>query len=319
MISQRRLHHFLVLIEHAHFGRAASALNISQPALTKSIQVLESELGVTLIDRKRGAIGPTVFGEMVIQRSKRLLTEEDELRRELAHLAGLETGSLNLVLGPFPSVTSGYAAIAHLLARHPKVSITVHVAGWREVASRVLAMTVDLGIAETRFLKDDGQLATELLGRHRGRMFCRPGHPLLSRGPVSLNQLLDFPWVATRIPQQIADRLPESLGAAGTRDPFNGDFVPAVEVDVPMQLSRFLNSGDALVLATLGIMEADLLAGRAIPVPMIDLEIRANYGFIYLKDRSLSPATKAYMATVRDIEREILEREAELAAQFALP
>ena len=111
-------------------------------------------------------------------------------------------------------------------------------------------------------------------------MFCRPGHPLLSRGPVSLNQLLDFPWVATRIPQQIADRLPESLGAAGTRDPFNGDFVPAVEVDVPMQLSRFLNSGDALVLATLGIMEADLLAGRAIPVPMIDLEIRANYGFI---------------------------------------
>ena len=62
MITQRRLQHLLALVEHAHFGRAASALDISQPALTKSIQALESELGVTLIDRKHGAVGPTAFG-----------------------------------------------------------------------------------------------------------------------------------------------------------------------------------------------------------------------------------------------------------------
>ncbi|MGB9193487.1 MAG: LysR family transcriptional regulator [Azonexus sp.] len=70
MITQRRLQHLLALVEHAHFGRAASALDISQPALTKSIQALESELGVTLIDRKHGTVGPTVFGELVLQHSK---------------------------------------------------------------------------------------------------------------------------------------------------------------------------------------------------------------------------------------------------------
>jgi DNA-binding transcriptional LysR family regulator len=147
MITQRRLQHLLALVEHAHFGRAANALDISQPALTKSLQALEAELGVALIDRKRGAVGPTVFGELVLHRSKRMLTEEDELRREIALLAGLETGSLKLALGPYPSVTSGYAAIARLLARHPKVGIAVHVAGWREIASRVLARTVELRTA----------------------------------------------------------------------------------------------------------------------------------------------------------------------------
>ena len=56
MITQRRLRHLLLLVEYGHFGRAAAALNISQPALTKSIQALEAELGVLLLDRRRGAV-----------------------------------------------------------------------------------------------------------------------------------------------------------------------------------------------------------------------------------------------------------------------
>jgi DNA-binding transcriptional LysR family regulator len=79
MITQRRLRHLLSLVEHAHFGRAAEALNISQPALTKSIQALESELGVALLDRKRGALGLTVFGELVARRSRALLDGEADM------------------------------------------------------------------------------------------------------------------------------------------------------------------------------------------------------------------------------------------------
>jgi DNA-binding transcriptional LysR family regulator len=316
MITQRRLQHLLALIEHAHFGRAAQSLDISQPALTKSIQALESELGVQLIDRKHGAIGPTVFGEVVIQRSQRMMTEEDELRREIRLLAGLELGSMKVALGPYPSVTSGYAAIARLVAAHPGIHVTAHVAGWREVASQVAVRTVDIGIAETRSLEGEEQFATELLGQHYARIFCRPGHPVLRRGPVLPGEILDFPWVATRLPARMADSLPRSLGMAGTRDPRTGDFVPAVEIDVPMQLSAFLSGSDALVLASLAIMEADLLAGRAMLVQMSGPEFRSAYGFIYLKDRLLSPATQAYMAEVRAVEREFGEREALLAARY---
>ena len=318
MITQRRLQHLLALVEHAHFGRAASALDISQPALTKSIQALESELGVTLIDRKHGAVGPTVFGELVIQRSKRMLTEEDELRRELALLAGLEAGSLKLALGPYPSVTSGYAAIARLLARHPKVGIAVHVAGWREVASRVLARTVDLGIAEISSVENDGQFATERLPPYHGRFFCRSGHPLLDGNPVTPQRLLAYPWIATRLPPRVAGGLPRPLGAAGTIDSSNGDFVPAVEIDVPMQLGTLLAGSDALTVATLALMERELRSGEVVVVPMKIPSLQAGYGFIYLKDRSLAPAALAYMAEVRTMEAGFVEREAALAAEFGL-
>lgn len=318
MITQRRLQHLLVLVEHAHFGNAAKALHISQPALTKSIQALEAELGVTLIDRQHGAIGPTAFGDLVIQRSRRMLTEEDELRREIALLAGLETGSLKIALGPYPSVTSGYAAVARLLARHPKVSVTVRVAGWRAVASQVLARTVDLGIAELSGVDIDAQFAAERLPPYNGHFFCRPGHPLLDGKPVTPQRLLAYPWIATRLPPRVAGGLPSPLGAAGTIDPSNGDFVPAVEIDVPMQLGALLAGGDALTIASLVIMERELRSGEVAVVPMTGPSIQAGYGFIYLKDRSLAPAALAYMAEVRAMEAEFVEREAALAAEFGL-
>jgi DNA-binding transcriptional LysR family regulator len=306
----------LALVEHAHFGRAAQSLNISQPALTKSIQALEAELGVTLIDRKRGAVALTAFGNLVAQRSKSMLSADADLRREIALLAGYEIGSLKLALGPYPSVISGYPGIARMLARHPKISITAHVAGWRDVANQVTSRTVDLGIAELSGVQDNEQFVTELIGQHRGYHFCRPGHPILGRGHVSLTQLLEFPWVAPRIPFRALRSLPPSLGAAGTIDPLNDDFVPAIEIDVPMQLAKFLESSDALAVATLTIMQRELGAGEVVVAPTTGLELQSGYGFIYLKNRSLTPAALAYMQEVRSVEAEISNRETALADQY---
>jgi DNA-binding transcriptional LysR family regulator len=204
LITQRRLQHLLALAEHGHFGRAAQALDISQPALTKSIQALEVELGVTLIDRGHGKFQPTVFGELVIQRGKRWLAEEEDLRREVDLLAGLEVGSIRVALGPYPSVTSGFVSLTRLLARHPAMHITARVANWREIGVQVLARTVDLGLAELSGLEEEAQFATERVAQHRGRFFCRPNHPLLAGAPVSMPQLLAYPWVTARMPARIA-------------------------------------------------------------------------------------------------------------------
>jgi DNA-binding transcriptional LysR family regulator len=316
MITQRRLRHLLTLVEHAHFGRASEALNISQPALTKSIQALESELGVTLLDRKRGALGLTVFGELVVRRSRALLDGEADMLHEIRLLAGLESGSLKVALGPYPSVVSGYPAIARLLARRPKIGIAARVVSWREVARQVAAREVDLGLAELSGLATDDQFATELVGQHRGRFFCRPGHPVLAHARVALPSLLEFPWVASRLPQRIAANLPRSIGRAGTVDALTGDFVPAIELDVPMQLADLLSGSDALALASLALMERALVAGAVALVPTTGIEFRAAYGFIYLKDRSLTPAALAYMQETRAVEDDIVRREEVLSRRY---
>lgn len=316
MINRRNLQHLLVLIKYAHFGRAAKALKISQPALTKSIQGLESDLGVPLLNRKRGALTLTVFGELLVERSKTLLTAEDDLRREISLLAGNEIGSLNVALGPYPSVTSGYAALARMLGAHPKINLSVRVCTWREVANQVATRAVDLGIAEIGGLAGNEQFDAELVAQPRGRFLCRPGHPLVGQGAISLAQLLEYPWVATRIPARIARNLPKSLGAAGSIDPHNGDFVPSVEVDVPMQLGRFLTASNAVAIASLAMMEASLHSGEVNVLPTPTLDFRAGYGFIFLKNRTLSPAALSFMREVRAIEGEMAIIDAALTDKY---
>lgn len=317
MITQRRLRHLLLLVEYGHFGRAAAALNISQPALTKSIQALEAELGVTLLDRKRGAVALTAFGELALQRSRALLNAEEDMLHEIKLLAGLEAGSLRVALGPYPSSVSGYPALVRFLARYPNIRVAVHVGGWREVVRQVIAREVDMGLAELGSLPADDQFQTILVGQHRGRFFCRPGHPVLKQGPVALARLLEYPWVSSRLPARIAAKLPQAACKAGRIDPFTGDFVPAIEIDVPYALAGLIAGSDALALASLTLMEEDLATGTVALVPITETEFRAGYGFIYLKNRSLTPAAKTYMQEILAVEADIVQREAALASRFS--
>jgi DNA-binding transcriptional LysR family regulator len=314
-MTPRRLRQFLALIEHAHFGRAAKALGVSQPALSKSIQLLESELGVTLFDRRTEGVALTAFGHLLRERSRRLLVAEEDLRRDIALLAGGDIGGLKVALGPYPSITSGYTSIARLHARHPHIKVTAHVAGWRDVAHQVATGMVDLGIAEISTLEGREEFTCELLGEHQGRLFCRPGHPLLSqKRSLTLAQTLNYPWVASRIPLRLAAHLlPATLGCAGAYDAVNGDLVPAIEIDVPMQIVKFVENSNALAVGNLSTFEREFLAGEIVPLPLHDLALRARYGFIYLKERSLPPAVEVYMNEVRAVEEEICQRESLLA------
>jgi DNA-binding transcriptional LysR family regulator len=316
MITQRRLRHLLQLVEYGHFGRAAAALNISQPALTKSIQALETELGVRLLDRKRGAVTLTAFGELVVLRSRSLLNAEEDMLHEIRLLAGLEAGSLRVALGPYPSTVSGYPALARLLARSPKIGIAVHVAGWRDVMRQVIAREVDLGLAELGGLPVSGQFEMTSVGQHRARYFCRPQHPVLGRGPVPLADLLEFPWITTRLPPRIAAGLPQAACKAGHIDPLTGDFVPAIEIDVPFSIAALIAGNDALALSSLALMEQDLAAGSVVLVPTTGVEFRTDYGFIHLKNRSLTPAALAYMQEILAVEADHVRREAALARRF---
>lgn len=316
MITQRRLHHLIALVRHAHFGRAAEALNISQPTLSKSIQGLESELGVILLDRKSGAVVPTEFGKLVIERGKALLNAESDLRNEIKQLENKDIGFLRVAFGPYPSIISGYPGIKRLLGKYPDIKVAAHVTGWREVIQQVTACSVDLGIAEISALHGNEKFTTELTGQHLGAFFCRPDHPILKNKPVAKEHLLAYPWAGARLPARITAIAQMASGAAGSIDLVSGDFIPAIELNAPMQLPEYVECGNVLALASRTIMEDMLQTGRAVVVPAPPLPIRSHYGFIFLKERSLPPAVLAFMQEVRELEVEVAAKEVSLASRF---
>src|SRR3954464_8354820 len=78
-ISLKQLHYFEALARHSHFGRAAAACAISQPALSMQIKDLEQALGAVLIERGAREVRLTPFGEEAVLRVREILRAVDEL------------------------------------------------------------------------------------------------------------------------------------------------------------------------------------------------------------------------------------------------
>jgi DNA-binding transcriptional LysR family regulator len=316
MITPLRLRHAASLAEHASFRRAAATLRISQPALTKSIQALESALGVKLFERRRDGVIPTEFGRLVLEHARDTAHAESELLRHIKLVAGLETGSLRVASGPLPGAMSVYPAAGALLARHPRLKISLQSANWREVVQAVVEKRVDLGIAEVSGALLDDSLQAELIGQHRAHFLCRTGHPILGERRITLPRLLQYPWATTRLPQRMTALFSSVAGQAGDIDTLSGDFVPAVEVWAPVNLGRLVAQSDVIALGTLSLVEHELTSGRVAIVSTEGLDMRAGYGFVYLKSRPLSPAARAYMTEVRTQERILVKHEARLESMY---
>ncbi len=104
----------LVLARHGNYARAADALGIAQPNLTRSIAALERSLGVRLFDRGRSGAVPTAFGRILVERAEALLRTDADLRRELQLLAALATGTLTIACGPYAAEAAVGQAVARL-------------------------------------------------------------------------------------------------------------------------------------------------------------------------------------------------------------
>src|SRR5258708_12960357 len=86
----RNVRAFVAVADERHFGRAASSLNLTQPALSLRIQVLERELGIQLLRRNAREVHLTPAGEALLVHAKALVQEEDRALREMKdHVAGL--------------------------------------------------------------------------------------------------------------------------------------------------------------------------------------------------------------------------------------
>ena len=126
MITLRQLRYFHALEEALHFGRAAEACSVSQPALSMQIKDLESELGVTLIERRKNGVQLTSEGREIARRAADILLST----RDLQNFASGKGGPLGriLSLGVIPTIAPYFLPLAlpDLQQRYPELDLTLH-------------------------------------------------------------------------------------------------------------------------------------------------------------------------------------------------
>jgi len=304
VIEFRHLRHALALARFRNFARAAEALQLTQPSLTRSIATLEAALGVRLFDRDKKGIEATAFGRLLLERGAALLASEGDLRREIELLAGLETGNLSVGAGPYPAEISVGKAVTRLLRAHPRLKVEVLTGAPDEIARRVVAGQFDIGIADPGALDDVQRVHVEPLPPHKVYLACRPGHPLAALHDLTLESILRFPLGSTLLSGATA----AAAGAdqrAGRLDPATGKFTPAVFVDSLALARQIARDSDVLFPGTASMLVEDVEAGRLVRLDFHIPLMRTEYGIMTLRSRSLSPAARAFIEHLREVEAEM--------------
>jgi DNA-binding transcriptional LysR family regulator len=310
----RQMRHVLALAELGSFARAAVALHLSQSALSRSIQVVEQQVGAALFLRSAAGVVPTDIGRVLAQRARQVVQMAEEIEREVLSNRTLQTGQLCVGTGPYPIETIITPALTRFISTHPLVSVRLHLADWDVLLARLRSRELDFFVAEISTLQREPDLVVEPMSEHALYFVGRRDHPLARRKGVKPGDTFAFPFAApARIPPRLLAPMlsakAESADAASLARPF-----PTIECNVVSAVKRVVEGSDALTALTLSCMATELLDRR---LALIGSEpwMSVHYGVVGLKDRPMSSAAARLREFIVEAEaaatleeRQLLER-----------
>jgi DNA-binding transcriptional LysR family regulator len=241
-----------------------------------------------------------------------MFSETEELLRELSLLKGLGAGKLEVAAGAYAAEMSAARAMGTLHEQHPNLYCRLQLTSWPQIASLVATRQVDLGVAEISTLSTTNELQVDPVGNHEFIFFTRHGHPLDGQKAVTKADLDDYAVVTVRLPPRVATVFP---GRTRT-DKESGELVPTIEVDNLTSARHIIATSNAFGMATPVQIEPWLQSGELKALPFHAPWMKLDYGFIYLRQRMLSPAAALFMELARKIEKDIARRNRSLMRQI---
>ncbi len=244
-LSLRQLEAFAAIVDTGGFRAAASVLDVSQPALSRTIRMAEDTLGARLFDRGNQGAALTSAGRQLLPIAQRILREFDASRGELAEFLAGRTGRVALAVLPSVGVSIMPRVIAGFLADFPAVRFTLQGLSAGPLQQAVIEGRVDFGVS---VLPPAGlELAFEPLFADDFVFLCAKDDSLARQAEVPWSAFSERPFVATSQNSSIRRTTDAVFAQAGM----------AVE---PLYESGNVSMTAALVAAGLGVSAIPLLS-----------------------------------------------------------
>lgn len=293
MLDLRLLSHALALAEHGSFARAARAVNLSQPALSRGIQALESQLGMVLFERGKRGVRPTDAGQLVLNRARALSLQSEDLEREVGALRKGGGVGLRVATGPYAARLLVGRTLGLCLQRTPEFRATLAMDSFPKVIRMVEEREADLGICEGSDLKAP-ELESLPLRRRQGHAVARPGHPLAGRLQLTIEDLLDFPLVfTTRLPSRMLANLLPPGARHGT---------PAIRCECLQVAMDVVSSSDAIAFFVEPMIREKVATGTLTKLAFSPEWLHSEFHLIWLRDRVMSPAAGVFRDTLIEVD-----------------
>jgi DNA-binding transcriptional LysR family regulator len=289
-VSMRQLRAFLAVAGQRHFRRAAEVLHLTQPAVSRLIADLETELDVRLFDRTTREVVPTEAGRYLEQALGRVL---DELDSVLGHARAQSDPLRGRVrIAAVPTLAAGLVphGIARCRAGHPSLEIILRDQSQAQVLDAVRGGEVDFGLTVEPATHEEFDAETIL--RDPFRLACPADHPLAGLDSVPWQALSDEPLIL--LDHSSGSR--RLIDAALLRHGVNA--CVAIEVGHPHTAFRMVEAG--LGITVTPALSLDALRPGLVALPLSPVEFR-HVTLLRRRARSLSPPAQTVWETFRDV------------------
>jgi DNA-binding transcriptional LysR family regulator len=184
----RRIRHFNVLAETLNFSRAAERLHIAQPALSVSIQKLETELGTKLFERTPTGVLLTASGQAALVEARRMLYHGEQMMRTARDAAAGTGGRLRIGFVGSAIFRLIPTLIPRFRSQYPQVELVLTESTSARILSMLREEALDIGIVRTPLLQSHGATLVTLQ-RDRFVAALPASHPLGGRANLRLEEL----------------------------------------------------------------------------------------------------------------------------------
>jgi len=281
LMDLRKLRHAVTLAEEGTFARAARRLNLSQPALTRSVQALETSLGLRLFDRTGTGARPTTDGLRVLDHARTLLRQEASLRSEATLLARGESGKVAFGLGPMLTPALG-PVLAAILGGGARLDIRVEIEPVHVMEEMLLSEAIDFFIADAQRARAHPDLTVEPLRTVPAGFYVRAGHPLAGMAEVTPADLASYPLASTALGTDLADLMA----------------MQTVTCEVSPALKQAILVSDAVMIGMSIAVEPELSAGGIVRLRGDVLPVReARVGLVRRSSRTLTAGARRVATT----------------------
>ncbi|EAW7715773.1 LysR family transcriptional regulator [Salmonella enterica] len=292
-IRLRHLHTFVAVAQQGTLGRAAETLNLSQPALSKTLNELEQLTGTRLFERGRLGAQLTVPGEQFLTHAVKVL---DALNTAGQALNRKEDASADVVrVGALPTAALGIlpAAIGRFHQQQKSTSLQVATMNNTMLLAGLKSGEIDLGIGRMSDPELMGGLNYELLFLESLKLVVRPGHPLLQE-TITLSRVMEWPVVVSpkgTVPRQNAEALLQSQGCkmpAGCIETLSASLSRQLTVDY-----------DYVWFVPSGAVKEDLRQATLVSLPVPTQSAGEPIGILTRVDMPLSTGAQMLIAAIR--------------------
>ena len=274
-----QLRHFLELANLGSFSKASAKLFLTQPALSRSIQSLEEELGQALFDRIGRKSELTPYGRHIVGQARELVEGANNLKQSGRQLLDGQSGSVTLGLGSGPGALLMTPLLAFMASQYPKAHLQISRGATATLVQALRDRSVDALVLDIRSLTPANDLIVETLCEMPGAFMCRKGHPLTKERQVTLKMVQAYSVASTPLSDEVARILVDRYGPDA-----HPDVMVNLRCEEISSLLDVVRTTDAVVVAVRSLAP-DLVELKMSPT----LSASAKFGWVSLRSRREAP------------------------------